>query len=170
MRIIKINGLGQVGVKCSIYSSLECHPRAGDKDSLLRRNCKGKSRVGLATTLSSHLLWIWLGCRGPESVEAASEVWCSPLERYCRAFCWQWLRSHWLSDLICLLPSLPPGPPRVHGGLRKVQKGSLISAPAAATVLRPTSQAQTIAVLFSSQPPISPPSDPLLPRRTTSPC
>ena len=74
------------------------------------------------------------------------------------------------SLLICLLPSLPPGPPRVHGGLRKVQKGPLISAPAAATVLRPTSQAQTIAVLFSSLPPISPPSNPPLPRRTTSPC
>lgn len=40
MRVMKINGLGQVGVKCSIYSGLQCQPRARDKDSLLKRNSR----------------------------------------------------------------------------------------------------------------------------------
>lgn len=83
MRIIKINGLGRAGVKCSIYSSLECHPGARDKGSLLRKNCKGKSRVCPSTRLSSHLLWIWFGCRGPRSVGAEVQVMSMlPTQRY----------------------------------------------------------------------------------------
>lgn len=132
MRIIKINGLGRAGVKCSIYWAWNAIPRARDKGSLLRKNCKGKSRVAPSTRLPLTCSGSDLGAEAQGLLELRSRWWVCSLLRGTLAFLAYIVIASPLSLrplLICLLLPSSLQHHWVHGGLGKLRSGSPTSFP-----------------------------------------